>query len=115
MRSPPSPTGRAYCGSGEACRERVELRAELGGAPVAELGEVRADAGELGAPRVRVDGQRGGDVVGRGVEALEHEVLGAGHHADRGVGAGGVAVEATADPLEHARILAEAGPQEVAV
>src|SRR2546430_13262995 len=84
---------RGTCGaavhlwSGEACLERVELLDELARHAVAEPGEVLADAWQLALPRVVVDRERGLDVGGAHVETLEVEILGAGHHADGGIGA----------------------------
>src|SRR5262249_47333982 len=101
--------------SGKSAFEGGELVAQLLGETLAELVEVRADARELGAPLVEVDVQRRVDPLTRLAEAVEHEVVGGRDDADGGDRAGVVALEAPADPLEHARVLAEAGPQELAV
>ena len=81
-----------------------------------KLGEVLADAGQLAPatrrrrPRARRRRRRRArrGRRGRGRRAAGTTPIG-------GVGAGGVAVEPAADPLEHARVLAEAGPEELAV
>ena len=94
----------------------LDLLAKLGGQMVAELGEVLADQGHLGAPFVGVHGEQFLHVTGRHVEPARTSIdVGVGHVADGcgdGLAAPGAALE---DPLEHPAVLAVAGPEPLAV
>src|SRR6059058_2458585 len=107
--------GKPSVPSAQTGFQSVELCGQLAREAVAESGEVLTDPGQLALPSFVVDREGGCDVGLAHVEPVEVEVLGAGHDADGGVGTRRVAVEAAADPLEHARVLTETGPQEFAV
>src|SRR5436190_2298418 len=118
MSTPNSPRG---CGSqgtptaasrAEPLLEGGELLAQRSRQPFAEVVERRADARELASPLLDVDRERGVDHLARYVEPVEVEIVDARHDADRCRLARRVAVEPAEDPLEHARVLAEAGPEE---
>src|SRR5262245_58742183 len=99
----------------QALLQRGELRANLRRELVAELRQVLADLLELLAQQVGVDGEQRLELLRVEVETGRVEVLGARDPAGRRLAGLGVAVEPAEHPLEHARVLAEPGPQELAV
>ena len=115
LRARPRPaSSRAPCA--EALLERVEQARQLGRELVAELRVELADRLDLGQPLVRrrrAAGARGPRARCRGRPCRAPP--GSGTQPDRRVGRVRVVVAAAEDPLEHARVLAEPGPEEVAV
>src|SRR5690606_26105602 len=101
--------------SDEALFQRLELVLQLLRQLVAELGEVIAELWELLLVELGVDGEQLahlllGDVDARGVDrALGRQ------QPDRRLDRLRLALAAAEDPLQHAAVLAEAGPEEVAV
>ncbi len=97
------------------CFERFQLRAQLGRQPL-EFAVVLVEVGQLGAPLLDVDAQQLGDVGFGDLHAARVDPLHAHgrHQADRGLPGGAVAGAAREHPREHARVLAEARPQEAA-
>src|SRR3954452_19014096 len=101
--------------SAEALLERVELPADLVGQLVAELGQVLAHLRELGLDRVLVDREQPLQGLGREVEPVDVQRALGRDASDRRVGRLGLAVAAAEDPLQDTGVLAEAGPQELAL
>src|SRR5690349_15220978 len=93
----------------------VQLGPQDAGQLVAEPLEPLDDLRDLRAPLVGVDAQGGLDVAGVGVEAGQVERAGSGHRADRAVDRFAGTFDAFHDPLQDARVLTEAGPEEPAV
>src|SRR5512134_1104487 len=96
----------------EALLQAVELGAELPRHAVAEVPVVVADAAHLGEPAVHVDAQQLGQVLLGHVEPGHVELAPPRQVADRGLDGLGRSLAALEDPLEHAAVLAVAGPQE---
>src|SRR5215207_636790 len=96
----------------QALLQRVELRSDLAREAVAELLEELADGGNLLLPRLHVNREDLFQLLVGDVEPLRVERLRRRDAADRRVAGLGGVVAAAEDPLEHARVLAEAGPQE---
>src|SRR5829696_1499314 len=106
----PGPPGAPASGP-EALLERRELLPQPGRQPVTEAGEVLVDLRQLRPPLGRID-----------MEQLLHRALGQfqpgdvdgarrRHQSDRRLDRLGLVVAAAEDPLEHAAVLAEAGPE----
>src|SRR5436189_5001 len=75
----------------------------------------QAVAKHLGAPLVGVDRKHAPELLPLEVEALGLQRALGGHEADRGLGRLGATRAALDDPGQHPRVLAETGPQELAV
>src|SRR5262245_27322919 len=95
--------------------EGVPLPRHLTGQAITELGEELADVLGLLAP---VFARHREEIAHHGVSHLEPAGVDAargGQQPDGRLGSGGAILAARDDPLEHAQILAEAGPDEAAV
>src|SRR6266540_1322768 len=95
--------------------QRAQLVPQRGRELVTQRLEVLADERHLGPPFVGIDADRRLDRLGGDVEPLDVEVVGAGDEADGGLLRAGGALAPPEHPLEHARVLTEAGPHELAV
>src|SRR5919107_1331870 len=106
-----------YGGSGlaEAFLERVELRPQRGRQLLAEGGEPLLDLRQLLAPLLGVDREAGGEVVGGHVEPVGVERVRRRDVTDRRLVRGGRALDPLDGPLEHAAVLAEPRPDELAL
>src|SRR5690606_21381613 len=110
------PSGARRKASAEALLQRRELVLQRGRDLVlADGGEPLFDERDLLPPLVDVDVERGLDVLDRLGQAGRLDVVGRGHEADRRLLGVRLALEPLDDPLENARVLAEARPQEPAV
>src|SRR5690606_23119902 len=99
----------------EAIAQRLELLAQRARHAIAEaVVELLREVG-LGEPAVGVDREERLEVVARHLDAVEVERALGGHAPDGRLDRVGGSVEAAGDPLDHARVLAEARPQEAAV
>src|SRR5690606_24802442 len=95
--------------------QSLELGLQRRGHPAVErVEELLCEVG-LAGPGLRIDREELREVVLADVQAFEVEVFGAGQAADRAFHGSGIALDATDDPLEHARVVAEARPEEAAV
>ena len=110
MRMPPGGLGL-----GQAIAEARELGLDALREAGAELLLVRLDVVGLLEPLGLVDLEQLVHGGGAHVQALGVEGARGGGDADRGRDAVRLAVDAVDDPLEHARVLAEPGPQELVV
>src|SRR5204863_8337833 len=99
----------------ETIAEGGELCAQLVRQPVTEPREMRFDRRQLGAPRVDIDREQLVECVRRDVETAGGEGVGRGQTADRRVDGLGRSTTAREHPREDTRVLAVAGPQELAV
>ena len=99
----------------QALFERLELGADLRRQALAELGQVLLDLGQLLLDQLGVDGEQLGHRLGRDREALGVDRALGRQQADRGLDRVGGALAAAEDPLQDAAVLAEAGPEELAV
>src|SRR5919199_285411 len=106
---------RLTAASCQASLEPLQLRAHLPGQAIAELREVLAHLVELGAQAVAIDLQQPLEIAARDVEAFGIERRGGRHEPDRRRRRVGGVLAAAHDPRQHARVLAEARPQELAV
>ncbi len=108
-----------FCARFQPLLEAVDFLVQFIGEPLAELGVVCPDRRHLGSPPFRIDAQQFPHVgVGDG-EAGTVERSDGGEMADRRFAAGerigrGFAA-AFENPFQHARVFAEAGPEEAAV
>src|SRR4051812_28158979 len=98
----------------QALLQRVQLSRHRVRQPVPELLEELADGRDLLLPLLDVDAEDLLETVGLDVEAVGIERRRGRHPADRRVPRLGGVVAAAEDPLEDARVLAEARPQEAA-
>src|SRR4051794_18949082 len=110
-----SATPPTAAASAEALFERFELSADLGRQLVAELGQVGFHLRQLLLDEVEVDRKQLlhrllGDLQPLGVDLARGR-----QQPDRGLDRLALAVAAAEDPLEDAAVLAEAGPEELAV
>src|SRR4051794_19379691 len=95
--------------------QRVELRLDLVREPVAEPCQVLLDLRQLLAELVDIDlEQMIQGIVGE-LEPFDVDVLGLRDEADCALGRLEFTVAPPADPVEHAAVLAESRPNEVAV
>src|SRR3954451_16319868 len=97
----------------QALLECLELRVDRSGQPVTEASEMLLGLVELGARLVEIDLQ--GLRRALAVEGAELERVDRGDVPQRRLVGLRPAVAAAEDPGQHARVLAEAGPQEPAV
>src|SRR5262249_15857694 len=114
----PAPDVAGLLVRAESLLQRGELVAQRLRQAVAGAGEgaaVVAGLGQVVGRALGVDGQQRLERLGRQLETLRVEVLEPRHEPDRGLDGADCALAATEDPLEHAAILAEARPQELAV
>src|SRR3954451_18833971 len=107
------PLSVAACQSGEALLERLELLAHRPRQPVAEAREVLLGLPQLRPGLLEVDLQRLLDGVR--VEPVERQRAHGGDVAQRRLAGLGLPVAAAEDPRQHARVLAEARPEKLAV
>src|SRR5204863_9448893 len=98
----------------EPALQPVQRIAQLAGQLVAELVEELADERDLLAPLLEVDLQRRTELLRRDLHAVEVERVLAREQADRRLDAAALAVAALEDPLQDARVVAEAGPHVLA-
>src|SRR5690606_37450525 len=99
---------------GQFARDPSLLRTQRFGHAVAIAVEILTDAAELGAPAFPVEAEQPGlRFPGQG-DAVQVQVLRARQRADRRVDGAGLALHAADHPLEHAQVVAETRPQEIA-
>ena len=94
---------------------RAQLACSAGGSRLPIVREIGADLGELLVPAARVDREQRRERLGRDVEPASVEILRPRQPADRRLGGAGPARAAIEHPGEHAQVLAESGPEELAV
>src|ERR1700704_5602999 len=99
----------------EAMDHEIQLLPDLAGQPPAEGVEEGTEVGEGIQPLVAVPGQRPIHASTVDVEAAEIEIVGGGNEAERGLDGPAAAVDAVDHPLEDARVLTVARPQEAAL
>src|SRR4051794_2732748 len=95
--------------------QRSELCLDLTREPIAEPSEVLLQLRQLLAQLIQIDLEEVLQAAVPELQAIRVDVLRSRHPADRAVEGVDVTVTAAEDPLEHAAVLAEAGPDEVAV
>src|ERR1044072_2122038 len=100
---------------GEPLFERLQLGADLGRQLVAEFGEVLLDLRQLRLHRAAVDAEQLLHRLVGDLEPLGVDLALGRQQPDRGLDRLAFALAAAEDPLEHAAVLAEAGPEELAV
>src|ERR1700750_1124442 len=101
--------------SAQTTLESLELSADLGRELVAELGEVLLHLGQLLLDLLEVDGEEIPHRLNGDVEPLGVDLALGRQQPDRGLDRLGFALAAAEDPCQHAAVLAEAGPEELAL
>src|SRR5918995_1855398 len=102
-------------GDAQARLERIELRADLVRKPVTERGQMLLELGQLSVQRLVIDAEHLRYRLGRDLQAFGVELALDGQQSEGRIGYSPLAVAAPEDPLQHSAVLAEAGPQELAV